>query len=112
MASGVLFGMAPAIGVGRLNLYGTLKDAGRGSIGHGRTRVRKVLVVCEMSLAVVLLVGAGLLIRSYQRISDVNPGFSPDRLLTFTISLPEAKYKTVAADPGLALFDGALHVEP
>jgi hypothetical protein len=63
-----------------------------------------MLVVCEMALAVVLLIGAGLLIRSYQRISLVNPGFSADHLLTFTVALPEQKYKT-SADAGRFMRD-------
>ena len=71
-----------------------ISTAGRGSIGAGGTRLRKTLVVSELALAVVLLIGAGLLIRSYQRISDVNPGFSADHLLTFTVALPEQTYKT------------------
>jgi hypothetical protein len=70
--------------------------AGRGSIGSAGTRTRKTLVVAEMALAVVLLVGAGLLVRSYERIVGVNPGFSPDRVLTFQLALPDAKY--MAAD--------------
>jgi putative ABC transport system permease protein len=93
----VVFGLVPALASTGGTVARFISTAGRGSIGHGRTRVRKALVVCEMSLAVVLLVGAGLLIRSYQRISDVNPGFSPDHLLTFAVTLPEAKYATVAA---------------
>jgi putative ABC transport system permease protein len=93
----VVFGLVPALASTGDTVARFVSTAGRGSIGHGRTRIRKTLVVCEMALAVVLLVGAGLLMRSYQRISDVNPGFSPDHVLTFTISLPEAKYNTIAA---------------
>ena len=96
IVTSVVFGLVPALATtgdsGRL-----IAAAGRGSIGPAGARVRKTLVVCEMALAVVLLVGAGLLVRSYQRISDVNPGFSPDHLLTFTLAFPESKYKTSAA---------------
>jgi putative ABC transport system permease protein len=93
----VLFGLVPALATTGSAIGRFISTAGRGAIGHGSTRLRKILVVCEMALAVVLLVGAGLLVRSYQRISGVNPGFSPDHVLTFTIGLPEAKYKTSAA---------------
>jgi len=93
----VLFGLVPALATTGSAIARFVSTAGRGAIGHGSTRLRKILVVCEMALAVVLLVGAGLLVRSYQRISGVNPGFSPDHVLTFTIGLPEAKYKTSAA---------------
>jgi putative ABC transport system permease protein len=96
VVTSIVFGLVPAVASTGGTVARFISTAGRGSIGHGRTRVRKALVVCEMSLAVVLLVGAGLLIRSYQRISDVNPGFSPDHLLTFAVVLPEAKYKTTA----------------
>ena len=97
IATSVVFGLVPALATSGGALAQIIATAGRGSIGHGRTRLRKTLVVCEMGLAVVLLIGAGLLIRSYQRITDVNPGFSPDHVLTFALSLPEAKYKTDAA---------------
>jgi len=97
VVTSIVFGLVPALASTGSTIARFISTAGRGSIGHGRTRVRKALVVCEMALAVILLVGAGLLIRSYQRISDVNPGFSPDHLLTFTLGLPEAKYKTTAA---------------
>ena len=77
VVTSVVFGLVPALATTGGALARFISTAGRGSIGHGRTRVRKVLVVCEMSLAVVLLVGAGLLMRSYQRLSDVDPGFAP-----------------------------------
>jgi putative ABC transport system permease protein len=97
VVTSVLFGLVPALATTGSAIARFISTAGRGAIGHGSTRLRKILVVCEMALAVVLLVGAGLLVRSYQRISGVNPGFSPDHVLTFTIGLPEAKYKTSAA---------------
>jgi putative ABC transport system permease protein len=87
----VLFGLVPAVGATGAAL------AGRGTIGHAGGRLRKTLVAAELAMAVMLLVGAGLLIRSYQRISDVNPGFSPDHVLTFRIALPGSKYATPPA---------------
>ncbi len=93
----VVFGLVPALAATGGGVAKAISTAGRGSIGASSTRVRKMLVVCEMALAVVLLVGAGLLIRSYQRISVVNPGFSPDHVITFTVALPEQQYKTSEA---------------
>jgi len=95
----VVFGLVPALAATGHTVARFVSTAGRGSAGPGGSRLRKALVVCEMALAVILLIGAGLLIRSYQRISDVNPGFSPDHVITFTVALPEQKYKT-SADAG------------
>jgi predicted permease len=100
----VIFGLVPALAATGGTVARLVATAGRGTVGAGGSRLRKALVVCEMALAVVLLVGAGLLIRSYQRISEVNPGFSPDHLITFTIALPELKYKT-SADAGRFMRD-------
>ncbi len=101
-ASAVLFGLAPAIGMGRLDLQSALRDAGRGSLGAqslwGRGgRLRRVLVMAELALSVVLLVGAGLLIRSFNRLRDVPPGFNPAKVLTFELSLAGPKYPNGAA---------------
>jgi len=96
VTTSVVFGLVPAMTTTGHRVARFVSTAGRGSVGSGGTRVRKALVVCEMAMAVVLLIGAGLLIRSYQRISIVDPGFSADHLLTFTVSLPEQKYKTSA----------------
>jgi putative ABC transport system permease protein len=92
VATSVLFGLAPAVASTGGVMARFIIGAGRGSIGSPGTRTRKTLVVAEMALAVVLLVGAGLLVRSYERIVGVNPGFSPDRVLTFQLALPDAKY--------------------
>ena len=92
----VVFGLVPALAATGHAAARFVSTAGRGAVGPGGTRVRRTLVVCEMALAVVLLIGAGLLIRSYQRISVVNPGFSADHILTFMVALPEQKYKTSA----------------
>jgi putative ABC transport system permease protein len=96
VATSVLFGLVPALATSAASFSRAIAG-GRGSVGPSGTRTRKTLVAAEMALAVVLLVGAGLLIRSYQRLSGVDPGFAADHLLTFHISLPEAKYTTTAS---------------
>jgi putative ABC transport system permease protein len=92
----LLFGLLPALSTSGA-AFSHAVMTGRGNLGPGGHRVRRLLVVCEMALAVVLLIGAGLLIRSYQRLSGVNPGFAADHVLTFHLALPEAKYPTAAA---------------
>ena len=93
LGTGVLFGMAPAIAAARARLTSMLKESSRGSSGsRASRRVRGGLVVGELALAMLLLVGAGLLVRSFSRLISVNPGFHPDRVLTFGISAPPAKY--------------------
>jgi len=104
VATSVVFGLVPAMTTTGQRVARFVSTAGRGAVGSSGTRVRKTLVVCEMALAVILLIGAGLLIRSYQRISIVDPGFSADHLLTFTVALPEQKYKT-SADAGRFMRD-------
>ena len=92
----ILFGLIPALSTTGASLSQAVMT-GRGSLGTGGHRARRLLVVCEMALAVVLLVGAGLLVRSYQRLSGVNPGFAADHVLTFHLALPEAKYPSATA---------------
>ena len=101
LATGVLFGLAPAIRASRAGLHETLKEGGRTSAAHGRAG--RLLVISEIALSLVLLVAAGLLIRSFARLQDVRPGFEPARLLTFRLSLPESRYATF--DKGDAFFD-------
>jgi putative ABC transport system permease protein len=96
IATSVLFGLVPAL-ASTTRLTARSITAGRGLVGVAGTRVRKTLVVCEMALAVMLLVGAGLLLRSYQRLNAVDPGFAADHVLTFSVALPEAKYPTHVA---------------
>jgi putative ABC transport system permease protein len=90
--TGILFGLAPVIQTFKPSLRTELQEAGRGSISSAHRRVRNVLVVSEMALAVVLLVGAGLLLKSLNRVLNTDPGFNTRNLLTGTIVLPEKKY--------------------
>jgi predicted permease len=90
--AGILFGLAPALKISKPNLQEALKEAGRGSSGaHHRTQ--GVFVVIEMATALVLLVGAGLMIRTLTRLWGVNPGFDPNHVLTFGFSLPPGMKK-------------------
>jgi predicted permease len=91
--TGILFGLVPALVVIRGNTSAMLKeDSTRGSAGRGTSFTRSSLVVAETALAVMLLVGAGLLIRSYSRIQQVDPGFSRENVLTAQLSLPPSRY--------------------
>jgi predicted permease len=85
--AGILFGLAPALKSSQSNLQETLKEGGRGSSG-ARHRLQGVFVVAETALALVLLVGAGLMIRSLAELSNVNPGFNPHNLLSFGVTFP------------------------
>ena len=97
VASGILSGIAPSLISSQTNVAGTLKEGGRGtSIGRGRHRMRAALVIGEVTLALVLLVGAGLLVRSFQGLLNVNEGYSPTTLLTMNMQLPETQYPTEA----------------
>ncbi|MFL5616248.1 MAG: ABC transporter permease [Gemmatimonadaceae bacterium] len=93
LITGLLFGVAPALQTSRTSLHDTLKEGGRsGSADVSGRGLRRALVVGEVALALTLLIGAGLLIRSVAKLQRVMPGFDPDRLLTFNVSLPNAKY--------------------
>ncbi len=94
--TGIVFGLLPAWSAVRLSLGEGLKESGR-AVAGGRAslRLRRALVVSETALALVLLVGAGLLIRSFQRMESVSPGFRPDNILTMPLELPEARYEEI-----------------
>jgi len=88
-AAGTIFGLAPAWRMSRVDLIDTLRQEGRGSIGSaGRSRVRQLLVISELALSLVLLVAAGLLLRSFWDLFQVRPGFNPDRVMAVQTWLP------------------------
>jgi predicted permease len=95
IATGLLFGIAPAFQITAGNAHDTLREGGRGARadrkGH---RIRRLLVMSEVALALTLLTGAGLLIQSFARLARVSPGFDPESLLTFSLVLPSTKYPT------------------
>lgn len=98
VATGVLFGLIPVARVSRMDLARTLHDGGRGqSSGVGRRRGRSLLVVAEMALAVLLVIGAGLTIRSFRNLQKVDPGFDGKGVLTFRLTLPAARYPEAAS---------------
>jgi putative ABC transport system permease protein len=91
--TGLLFGVAPALQVSKMDLNEGLKESGRsGTDSPRRQRMRALLVVSEVALSLVLLVGAGLMIRSFTRLLAVDPGFKADHVLTAFVSLPSSKY--------------------
>jgi putative ABC transport system permease protein len=92
LLTGLFFGLAPAWHIARTDLRETLNEGGRGTSAGGSLNLRAWLVVSELALAVLLLVGAGLLIRSFSRLLDVSPGFGTQNLLTMELSLPEKGY--------------------
>ena len=103
---GVAFGLAPALRASNMPLVETLKDGGRsGTAGMRHRRTQQALVVAEIALALVLSIGAGLMIRSFAALERVNPGFEPSHLLTFRLAVPRTQYDN--ADK-LTAFYGAL----
>jgi predicted permease len=92
LVTGIAFGLGPAMRASRVDPNIALREGAR-SISAGHGRLRKVLVAAELALSLVLLVGAGLLIRSYERITNANPGFDQRNVLSLRITLPGSKYK-------------------
>jgi putative ABC transport system permease protein len=98
VVTGLLFGLAPAIQMSRTNLQETLKEGGRsGTADRSGHALRRVLVVAEVALALTLLAGAGLLIKSLALLQEVSPGFDASSLLTFNVSIPNATYRSDTA---------------
>jgi predicted permease len=97
LITGLLFGLAPAWHAAHVVTHESLKEGGRGNTASGGAqRVRRVLIVSEIALSLILLAGAGLLIKSFVRLQQVDPGFRPDNVLTMRISLPQQRYQQPA----------------
>jgi putative ABC transport system permease protein len=92
LATGILFGLAPAWQASRWGIAAIMKEGGRSSAGGGR-RLRNALLVAEVALSIVLLVGAVLLLRSFERVTRVDPGFRAENVLAFRVSLPPLSYR-------------------
>ena len=93
VGAGLIFGTAPGLASSKLDLTESLKEGGRGSTsGRRHDRLRNALVIGEVALALVLLTGAGLLLKSFIKMESVNPGFNPEHVLTAEISLPALRY--------------------
>jgi predicted permease len=106
LVTGILFGLAPALQTSRADLTQALRESGRSTTGSGRQlHLRSLLVVAEVSLAFVLLIGAGLMLRSFINLLHTDPGFRPEHVLTASISLPGTQYKN---DADIAGFYGRL----
>jgi predicted permease len=97
VGTGLVFGLAPLARFARLDLATALRDGRGQSGGVERRRGRTALVIAEMALAVMLLIGAGLTVRSFANLSRIDPGFDARNVMTMRLSLPEAKYATIAA---------------
>jgi putative ABC transport system permease protein len=109
LTTGIVFGLLPAFWGPRVELTDALKEGGRGGTSGGG-RLRKLLVVAEVALSVMLLVGAGLMLRSFSHLRSVNPGFRTDHALTLRVSLPVPEGRITAADEArfMSFFDRTL----
>ena len=106
LATGILFGLAPAWQASRAGLGAALKEGGRSSVGAGGRWMRSALLVVEVALSIVLLVGAALLLRSFAKLTSVDPGFQAGNVLAFRVSLPQASYREEHTQ--VAFFDNLL----
>ena len=100
LLTGVIFGLAPALQAAKTELTETLKEGGHSGEGPRGARLRGALLIAEVAIALILMVGAGLLLNSFWRLLKVNPGFDPRQTLTFRLSLPDSKY----SDPQAVAF--------
>jgi putative ABC transport system permease protein len=124
LSAGIIFGLAPSLQASKTDLHETMKAGGRGIVS-GKQRFRSLLVATEVALGFLLLVGAGLMTRTFARLINVDTGFQPDHVLTFQISPPESRYpkdedhvrliyqlkKNLEALPGVG-FVGGVHLLP
>jgi putative ABC transport system permease protein len=121
--TGILFGLAPALQASKLDVTSSLKQGGRTGEGHRRTSARSLLLIGEVALSLILLVGAGLLIKSFLRLQEVHPGFNPHNVLVASVALPGAKYKEpqrpeffrrlierLTSSPGVQAVGGAINL--
>jgi putative ABC transport system permease protein len=90
----IVFGLAPALRTLRINLVESLREGGQQTVAGHRQRLRNLLVVAEVSLAVVLVIGAGLMVRSLSALGRIDLGFEPERVLTMRVSVPATRYDT------------------
>ena len=107
LVAGVLFGTIPALQLARANPNAALRDEGRGiSVSRNRAQLKNLLVVSQVALSLLLFIGAGLLLRSFVRLLNVDPGFDAENVLTMNISLPTVKY--AKPEQQIAFFDEVL----
>jgi putative ABC transport system permease protein len=107
LLTGLAFGIFPALQLAQTNMIETLRDEGRGSTGgHRRAELKSLLVIGQVAISMLLLVGAGLLVRSFSRLLNVDPGFDPHHVITMNLSLPTVKYSK--PEQQVAFFDDVL----
>ncbi|MBO0859499.1 MAG: ABC transporter permease [Chloracidobacterium sp.] len=106
LLASLIFGAAAALQTSKVNLNEALKEGASGGSGANRHQMLRLLVVTEVALSLILLIGAGLMMRSFMRLQGVNPGFNPENLLTLRVDLPGAKYDT--PEKSRAFFKGLL----
>jgi len=97
--TGILFGLAPGLDASRTSLHDVLKDESRGGTSAGHARLRNTLVIAEISISLVLLVGAGLLLKSLHTLLGQDPGFNLHNVLTFSVNLPDSSYPSDKTPP-------------
>ena len=97
--TGILFGLAPGLDASRTSLHDVLKDESRGGTSAGHARLRNTLVIAEISISLVLLVGAGLLLKSLHTLLVQDPGFNLHNVLTFSVNLPDSSYPSDKTPP-------------
>src|SRR6185436_13095726 len=92
LATGLIFGLIPLLQFNDPKIGESLKEGGRNRVGAGNSKVRNFFVVSEVAFALMLLIGAALLMKSFVRLINVNPGFQPQNVLTMQLNLPSSRY--------------------